>query len=86
MRDYILEQARARDSVYAFPLLRRLVRSWLAKRRLRRLENLDDYMLNDIGLTRGDLSHIMRLPYDVDPLDEMIRLRDQRMRRGVRSR
>ncbi len=86
MRDYIFHQALSRDSAFVFPKLRRLVRSWFAKRNLKRLEQLDDYMLNDIGLTRGDLRHALRLPYDVDPVDEMLRLRDQRIRRGLRGR
>jgi len=85
MRDYILHQALSRDSTFVFPKLRRLVRSWLAKKNLKRLETLDDYMLNDIGLTRADLRFALRLPYDVDPIDEMARLREQRIRRGVRS-
>lgn len=84
MRDYILHQAEARDSTFAFPNLRRLVRSWLAKRSLRRLDHLDDYMLNDIGLTRDDIRFALRLPYDLDPIDEMNRVREDRMRRGIR--
>jgi uncharacterized protein YjiS (DUF1127 family) len=86
MRDFVFHQAQARDSAFVFPKLRRLVRSWIAKRKLRRLEHLDDYLLNDIGLTRDDLRAGLRLPYDVDPIDEIARLRDQRMRRGVRGR
>jgi uncharacterized protein YjiS (DUF1127 family) len=85
MRDYISSQAEFRDSAFAFPRLRRMLRSWLAKRQLRRLETLDDYMLNDIGLTRADLLHALRLPPDVDPIDEMTRVREDRMRRGVRT-
>jgi uncharacterized protein YjiS (DUF1127 family) len=85
MRDYIFHQALFRDSTFVFPRLRRLVRSWLAKKNLRRLEQLDDYLLNDIGMSRGDIRHALKLPYDVDPIDEMARLREQRMRRGVRS-
>lgn len=85
MRDYIFQQALSRDSAFVFPKLRRLVRSWIAKRSLKGLDRLDDYMLNDIGLTRADLRFIMRLPYDIDPLDEMTRIREQRMRKGVRG-
>jgi uncharacterized protein YjiS (DUF1127 family) len=85
MRDYILHEAKARDSTFVFPKLRRLVRSWLAKRSLRRLDHLDDYMLNDIGLTRDDIHHALKLPYDLDPIDEMSRIREQRMRKGVRG-
>jgi uncharacterized protein YjiS (DUF1127 family) len=86
MRDYIFHQALSRDSTFAFPNLRRLVRSWVAKRSLRRLEQLDDYMLNDIGMTRSDIRSALRLPYDVDPIDEVARIREQRFRKGIRSR
>ena len=86
MRDYIFHQALSRDSAFVFPKLRRLVRSWLAKRSLKHLDHLDDYMLNDIGLSRADLRYALKLPYDIDPIDEMARLREQRIRKGVRSR
>lgn len=80
MRDYILHLAQSRDSAFVFPKLR----SWQAKRKLRRLETLDDYLLNDIGLTRDDLRYGLKLPADVDPIDELQRIREVRMRRGVR--
>lgn len=85
MRDYIFHQAFSRDSVFVFPKLRRLIRSWLAKRNLRRLEQLDDYLLKDIGLSRDDVRYALHLPHDVDPIEEMSRIREQRMRRGVKS-
>jgi uncharacterized protein YjiS (DUF1127 family) len=86
MRDYIFHQALSRDSTFLFPKLRRVIRNWFAKRNLRGLDRLDDYMLNDIGLTRADLAHIRGLPCDVDPIEEMTRIRDRRMRKGVRAR
>lgn len=85
MRDYILTQSIARDSAVAFPKLRRMIRSWFMKRDLATLERFDDYMLSDIGLTRGDLRHLRGLPLDVDLTHEMERLREQRAR-GVRGR
>ena len=85
MRDYMLTQSLSRESTFAFPKLRRMLRSWFMKRDLRRLEGFDDYMLNDIGLTRGDLRHLRRLPLDVDLPHEMDRLRETRARRGVRG-
>ncbi|MCA3562430.1 MAG: DUF1127 domain-containing protein [Aestuariivirga sp.] len=85
MRDYILALSIARDSTFAFPKLRRMLRSWFMKRDLATLERFDDYMLSDIGLTRGDLRHLRRLPLDVDLTHEMERLREQRAR-GVRGR
>lgn len=85
MRDYILTQSLSRDSARAFPKLRRMIRSWFMQRDLRVIERFDDYMLHDIGLTRGDLRTLRSLPLDVDLQHEMDRLRDQRMR-GVRGR
>lgn len=85
MRDYILTQSLSRDSTYAFPRLRRMLRSWFMRRDLRRLEAFDDYMLNDIGLMRGDLRYLRSLPLDVDLPHEMNRLRETRARRGVRG-
>lgn len=85
MRDYILTQATARESTFAFPVLRRMLRSLFVRRDLRTLERFDDYMLSDIGLTRGDLRHLRGLPLDVDLTHEMDRLRESRSRRGVRG-
>lgn len=86
MRDFILTQSIARDSAIAFPKLRRIIRSWFMRRDLATLARFDDYMLNDIGLTRGDLRHLRGLPLDVDLAHEMDRLREQRARRGQRGR
>ena len=85
MRDYVLTQSLARDSAVAFPKLRRMLRSWFMRRDLRTLERFDDYMLSDIGITRGDLRHLRGLPLDVDLGHEMDRLRESRSRRGVRG-
>jgi len=86
MRDYVLHDARSRDSTFAFPKLRRMVRSFIAKRQLRQLAALDDYMLNDIGLNRDDLRYALRLPYDIDPAQELMTIQHERMARGVRHK
>lgn len=86
MRNYILTQSLSRDSTFAFPKLRRMLRSWFMRRDLRTLERYDDYMLNDIGLTRGDLRMLRSLPLDTDLPHEMDRLRETRARRGLRGR
>jgi uncharacterized protein YjiS (DUF1127 family) len=86
MRDYVLHQAEFHDSTFAFPRLRRLLRSWLAKQQLRQLARLDDYMLHDIGLTRDELRHGLKLPYDVDPVAALVQSRDIRVARGRRHR
>jgi len=81
MRDYILNEAAFRDRAFAFPRLQRFVRNWFARRYLRKLEQFDDYMLSDIGLTRADLRHGQSLPHDVDPIAELSRHRAVRGRR-----
>jgi len=72
MRDYILSQAEFRDSTYAFPVLRRIVANWRKRRQLKALEQLEDHMLMDIGLTRADLIYAQRLPLDVDPVSQLM--------------
>ena len=84
MRDYIRQEAIFRDSTFFFPLLHRILHNWFARRYLRKLEQFDDYILSDIGLTRGDLHHGQNLPYDVDPISEMTRVRDRRIAKGRR--
>lgn len=82
MRDYILTQSIARDSTFAFPKLRRMIRSWFQKRNLKALEALDAHMLDDIGLAHVDIRHLYRLPLEVDLLEELVRIRDCRARNG----
>lgn len=84
MRDYILTQAEYRDSTFAFPVLRRIVANWRRRRQLRSLEQLEDYMLMDIGLTRADLIYAQKLPLDVDPLSEIAR--QARFPKGARHK
>lgn len=86
MRDYMLSEARFRDSAFAFPALRRLLRNWLARRQLAKLQGLDDYLLNDIGLTRDDIRWGLALPRDVDAVAALDGIREQRMARGVRRK
>lgn len=79
MRDYILTQSIARDSTYAFPKLRRMIRSWFLKRSLKALDQLEDHVLFDIGLARSELRHLCAMPLDVDLPAEMVRLRSARL-------
>lgn len=84
MRDKALIQNLGHDSGLWIKL-RQVVRSWQAKRKLRRLETLDDYMLGDIGLTRDDLYYGQSLPSQVDPIAELVRVREQRIKRGMKT-
>jgi uncharacterized protein YjiS (DUF1127 family) len=71
MREYILTQAQSLERTHVFPALRRIVKNWWKRRSLRKLEQLDDHMLMDIGLSRTDLIHAQRLPLDIDPVGEI---------------
>jgi len=84
MRDYIRHEAIFRDRTFAFPRLQRILRNWFTRRYLRKLEQFDDYILSDIGFTRGDLRYGQGLPYDVDPITELMRFRDRCSSRGQR--
>ena len=68
---------------YSFGLaaIRRVIRNWQARRKLRSLQAFDDYMLADIGLTRDDLHYGLRLSSRADVVAEMNRIRDQRIGR-----
>jgi uncharacterized protein YjiS (DUF1127 family) len=74
MREYILTEAQNREQTHAFPMLRRTVKNWWKRRSLRKLEDLDDHMLMDIGLNRAELIVAQKLPLDVDPIGEIGRL------------
>ena len=66
MRDYVLNQAISQGEYGIVPFLRRVRRNWKAKRRIAALSNFDDYMLRDIGITRGDVEWAAGLPLTVN--------------------
>jgi uncharacterized protein YjiS (DUF1127 family) len=64
MRDYVLNQAIAREEIDGSLVSRvlRVFHNWRARRDIARLETFDDHMLADIGLTRGDVEWASHLP------------------------
>ncbi len=68
MREYVLNQALSNDRGGPFPVLRRLYSNWRKRRRLTDLQQLDDRILKDIGITRADLSATLAQPMTVDPV------------------
>ena len=58
MRDYAGYRAHQRESSEIFPKLARIVRNWFARRAFRELDRLDDFILRDIGLSRGDVDFV----------------------------
>ncbi len=75
MRDYVLHEARSRQAFGRLTVLVRMVKNWRERRSMRALHTLDDYLLRDIGLTRGELERMMRTPLTVDTQWEAERLR-----------
>ena len=84
MRDYILTQAETADRTFTFPALHRIVANWRKRRQLRQLEQLDDHVLMDIGLTRDELIRVQRSSLSIDPVSELLRVRP--MSRGLRHK
>jgi uncharacterized protein YjiS (DUF1127 family) len=66
MRDYALHQARTAGNLAGTGIAERLLRNWLARRAVRRLESLDDHMLRDIGATRADIAWAAKLPLTIN--------------------
>jgi uncharacterized protein YjiS (DUF1127 family) len=75
MREYMLHQAEAHERTYAFAAVRRALSNWWKRRTLRKLQDLDDHLLFDIGLTRDDIDRALRLPLSIDPIGEFSRRR-----------
>ncbi len=84
MRDYILTQAEAADKTFTFPALYRIVANWRRRRQLRQLEQLDDHVLMDIGLTRDEVIRVQRIPLAVDPVSELLKVKP--FSRGLRHK
>ena len=66
MRDYMLNQAISQGEYGLVSFLHRLTRNWKAKRRIAALGNFDDYMLQDIGVTRDEVQWAAGLPLTVN--------------------
>lgn len=86
MRHDILFPTLSVDIGQPFAGLRQLANNWLKRQRLRRLEDLDDRLLDDIGVTRDEVTAALRLPLAVDPVGELNRRSRARRVRGQRGR
>ncbi len=75
MREYVQKESQFRSQAYAWTSVWQVVRNMVNRRAVRKLEALSDHELKDIGLTRGDLFYVMKLPITCDPIWEMDRIR-----------
>jgi uncharacterized protein YjiS (DUF1127 family) len=73
MREYMMHQAESLAGTFALATLRRIVLNWWKRRTLRKLRDLDDYLLTDIGITRDELEEVLRMPLTLDPTWEFLR-------------
>ena len=83
MTDHVLETTRSVTQApgRVLPFIARLVRNWKAKRAITRLQDFDDYMLRDIGVTRLDVRWATELPLSTNAALELEK-RSLRRRRG----
>ena len=63
---------------------RQIASHWLKRRRLYRLQQLDDRMLNDIGLLREEVNAALGQPLRVDPVHDLNRRARHRRACGPR--
>ncbi len=84
MREHVLNQSAALDGTWSFAALRRTFANWRRRRKLVRLSELDDRILYDIGIERGEIDEAMRLPLALNPLYELDRRARLRRTRGLR--
>lgn len=66
MNDYAMHQAHFSGAQPGTGLLTSLIDNWRARRAVRRLEQLDDQLLRDIGVSRGDVAWAGHLPLSVN--------------------
>lgn len=85
MRDFVLFQAEAVERSRPFSAVRRLISNWQKRRRIKELEQLDDHVLSDIGLTRADIQAVLSQPLSVDPAWELERRASMRRPQALRS-
>ena len=68
MTDHSLPRTESLGIPEVLNAVRLIASNWLKRRRLSRLEELDDQTLNDIGIERGDIASALLLPLSVDPV------------------
>ena len=66
MRDYALNHAASFNSPVGSSFLARFINNWRVRRSVSKLNEFDDYMLQDIGVTRADIAWAAGLPLTVN--------------------
>ena len=71
MTDHCLPLTRSLGVSEIVSTARGLASHWLKRRRLYRLQLLDDLMLNDIGLLREEVEAALQQPLRIDPVRDL---------------
>ena len=74
MREYIQHEAQSRAPMGLLGHIKRAYSRWQMRKVLRKLNQLSDHQLHDIGLTRLELTWLIAQPRDCDLRWEMGRL------------
>lgn len=86
MTDHSLSRAESLGLTQSFSGLRRLATNWMKRRRLYKVYDLDDHLLDDIGYSREEVFTALHLPLTVDPVWDLNRRAQARRTRGRRGR
>jgi uncharacterized protein YjiS (DUF1127 family) len=68
MRNYALYQAEISGTLPGSGILTNFIENWRARRAVARLDRLDDFLLNDIGFSRGDIDKAIHVPFNQNAL------------------
>jgi uncharacterized protein YjiS (DUF1127 family) len=80
MREYALNQS-SQEFYGLIGGLRRLLGNLLKRRMLKSVQDLDDHLLEDIGLSRDQVASVLHLPLRYNPIAELQRRIDADRRR-----
>lgn len=85
MTDHTLSRAEGLGFTHSFSGLRQLASNWMKRRRLYRVYDLDDHLLEDTGYAREDVFTVLHLPLSIDPVWELNRRAQAKRTRGGRA-